>query len=270
MNKFYLLFCFFFTTCPEVGFAQHHSVEWSGGWMNGLFKSNKMNQIPWGKANKFSLGTNQHVQGKYLYFADSSLLNFEMSAQYNWGKSNLAYNNSNAIEQSLIINSNFLQIESGFGINWKIKQLKFRFSQGILLPMLMNSTHQYYLKDSVKTVEYSSQIKNYQSLGYYSQLWMCKQINEKLALRISVDFNFLNVKIKSEKVDKINHSQGLTVNEYYNSTADKEYLFYKDPTLVRNNKDALPQFFKADKPTEFNTYRQSYSGIGFKIGLIFY
>lgn len=270
MRKIGFSLCFYFILLPRITMAQKHAFELNGGAMYGLFKTNKQNQIKWGNSLLYSLGANQHIQGKYLYHVDSSLLNFETSSQYNWGKFTLAQVSTAGSEQKLRLISNTLQLEAGFGINWKVKQFKFRFSQGLLLPVIINTKHLYQYKDSVKTVEYTSEVRNYQSLGYYSQICITKSINQRLGLRFSVDFNFLNVKIKSEKVSKINHSQGLNINEYFSSTSEKEFLFYKDPTLVRNNKDALPQFYKPSKASEFIAYKQSYSGIGFKLGFVFY
>lgn len=269
MKKFCLVFSLGFLLNYSTLMSQHHTIEMNGGAMFGILKTNKLNQIKWGNKQTFSLGANQNVQIKYLYFSDSSLLNFEMGSHYNWGKTTLAQSSENRAEQSLKINSNFMQMELGFGIHWKIKHLKFRFSHGMMLPMLFNNEHQYAYKDSVMAVQYSSKIKNYQSVGYYSQLSVIKSINDKIALRFSVDFNFLNVRIKSEKVSQINHSKGLSVNEYFTSASEREFLFYKDANMARNNKDALPQFFKPDKPSEFIAYKQSYSGIGFKIGFVF-
>lgn len=251
--------------------AQKNSLWISTGYNYGNNKIVKANDLPWGKNLAYSLGSGTSTQLWYQRQPDSS--NWIAGAGLNLiiGNRNPAKidQRPNDTLRTATLTSNSLRLCLQLGYVWQIKQFHFQLNAGLLLPVTTRVTQEIDYHDSSRTISETSVIRNNFAIGFKSNLACSYKITKNIHFFMMLDYNLLNPYVKSKKVTRYNSSNGKTLEDIYPNTADRETIYHKEPTDIKNNKDALPNAFDKTKPTDKLSYSQSYSSLGFQFGFRF-
>jgi hypothetical protein len=250
--------------------AQKNSLWFSSGYLYGDARSRDINDLAWGKARNYTLGTGTTTQLFFQHQPDSSnwILGCGINALI--GNRNIVRIHENAdTMQAATVTSNSLRLVFQLGYLWNIRKLNFQLNAGIILPISTKIKGETSYRDSLKNSNETSVIKNYFSIGFKSNLSCSYRVNKNIRFFVSLEQVLLNSKVKKRTITNYESSDNKKLADIYPTVSDKETNYRKNIESIRNNPLLLPKAFNTNIATDKLSYSQSYSSIGFIFGFQF-
>lgn len=169
-------------------------------------------------------------------------------------------------------NLNSFRVQAQLAYSFSFARFKLDLRAGFLVPVFSSNKEYQYVNDTSYNSMTLVRLQNYPSLGFKGGVNFSGALIPSNRLRwfLNIDLTLLNSKVKSAKVIEYKDTRGRQLSEVYSSTALQETLYRKDPTLIRNNQEVLPNRFDKNQATDKLTYTQSLSSVNIKFGFIFH
>ncbi len=252
--------------------AQKNEFNISTGYLFGFRKMNDETRLKWDGKKDYSLGGGNIIQLEYSRIFDSSRVNFENSLCFITGNKQPIYNYIKNEQTFNMLNgsNNILSYQIGFGVNFKINKIKLRWSNNLILPIINSGILVHHIKDSLAESMFVSQANYYFNIGYGTSFLSEIPLGENITLNFGLKSRFIHQKIKSERYTVVSYSSvGNTFPQTFDETYKKDFNYVKNATDIKNNKDFLPAQFNPNKPSDYLSYKNSFSSIGLVFGFKF-
>lgn len=252
-------------------FAQKNSLWVSSGYYYGDAKSKAPSDLTWGKAKSYTLGSGTSTQVFFQHQPDSSNWMFGSGFNLLIGNRNVVrlFEGGKDTLKTATYTANSMRLVLQFGYLWTIKKFNFQLNAGLIVPLSTQIKCDVNYRDSSKSNNETSILKNYFSVGFKSNLVCTYQVNHKIRFFLSLDQILLNSKVRKKSITGFQSTTQQSFDALYPTVSDRETLYYKDVLKVQNNPLLLPNRFHKDQATDQLSYSQSYSSIGFQFGLQF-
>ncbi len=249
--------------------AQRYGVSFEAGASFGTLKNSETDS-KFGSEQSFSLGQGQTQKLMFQYMPDSSNWYFCAGLEgFQGTQVTTAFLRKDSFRYQANYRSlNSLRLQTQLAYKFNLNFLDIDLRAGVVLPITSNNREEQYMSDSNHYNRTIMSIKNYTSLGFVGGVNVNKEIAKNVRFFINTELMVLNTKVKSASVSEYKDDQNGSLESAYPNVSDREYIYHKDPTLVRNNASVLPALFKKDLATDKLTYTQAISSISIKVGFL--
>jgi hypothetical protein len=221
--------------------------------------------------NKFTLGTGLSNALLLTIYPDSANYFFIAGFEFFNGASVMSANKkTDVFEFGASRNLKSLRIQTQLAYNFKSKFFDVQMKAGVLLPFYNQLYKESWRTDSVQTIRQKNKLELYPALGFKGGLAINKRLNSKISVFVSGDITLMNAKVKRSKIVEYHSLKYQEVNDAFPNVSSREFVYRKDPQLIRNNEAVLPDNFDKNKATDKLTYTHSINGIALKFGFVFY
>lgn len=249
--------------------SQKNSLWVSSGYHYGDAKAKSLTEMTWGKAQNYTLGSGTSTQIFFQHQPDSS--NWMIGFGFNFliGNRNIVRTQGGPSDtfKTATATSNSLRMTLQLGYLWSYKKFNFQLNAGLIIPASTQLKGEISYRDSSKNSTETSVMKNYFSIGFKSSLHVTYKINRKIHFFVMLDQIILNSKVRKKTITGYQSSNSKTLTDIYPTTSDRETIYQKDVSNIRNNALLLPNAFRKDQATDQLSYSQSYSSIGLQLGI---
>lgn len=252
--------------------AQKFGISIESGPTIGILKKD-ITDAAFPHNNFYSLGSGISTGLNLQIFPDSSNWYFSTGFElYQSSQAITAYSNmGDSSYKSNARSINSLRFQTQLAYSFNIGRLKLDLRAGFLIPLISGTREFQYTEDSTYKSMSLLYIQQYPSFGFKGGLNFNGPLirNNKLKWFINLDLTLLNSKVKSAKYTYYKDTRNRSLEEVYPGIGDREFIYHKDPSMVRNNKDVLPASYNKDKATDKLTYVQSLNSVNLRFGFQF-